>query len=236
MITIEKESFILSLSSLLIITLIGISDVHAEKLYKWVDEEGNVTYSQTPPPADSSVQQENIDVSQSIIKPRKRGKKMYCGKSALPNISNRPEQAISMLEENILTWRDNNANTKEQRGEYTSKNSKNFDKLSFAKSLRTYDDRIKETDCKINWAKEELENLSGARTKIVKNRDNINDALRELENKKISTCGSNHYSGLVVLDDEAREYFKCEKRFDREISNMKKKLSSAEKNVKMIDY
>ena len=83
---------------------------------------------------------------------------------------------------------------------------------------------------------EKISNLEEERTKIVKNHDNIGNALQELEQKKILSCGSNRYSGVVVLDDEAREYFKCEKRFDREISKMKKKLRNSENNVKMIDY
>ncbi|MBT7953261.1 MAG: DUF4124 domain-containing protein [Gammaproteobacteria bacterium] len=232
----RKEYTSLCLTSFLFIVFSSTSAVHAAKMYKWVDEEGNVTYSQKPPPTDSGIQQENIKVSGKAVKPHKRGKKMYCGKSALPTISKRPEQAISMLEENLLNWRDKKSSTKERRDEYARKNSKNFNKLSFAEQLKTYNIKVKETDCKIDWAKSELENLEEERTKIVKNHDNIGNALQELEQKKILSCGSNRYSGVVVLDDEAREYFKCEKRFDREISKMKKKLRNSENNVKMIDY
>ncbi len=235
MIIIRREIFIMVLV-FLFVTLISTSEAYAAKMYKWTDKEGNVTYSQIPPPADTNVKQESIKVSEKIIKPSKRGKRMYCGKSALPKISNRPERAISTLEESLLNWRDNINSNKERRNEYASKYSKRFGKLSYADQLKTYNEKIKETECKINWANAELQNLEGERTKIFKNHDNINNALRELKDKKISTCGSNQYSGLVVLDDKAREYFKCAKRFDREIRSLNKKLKTAERNVKMIDY
>ncbi len=42
---------------------IGISlNAHAVKLYKWVDEEGNVTYQDQPPPETSDYEEKNINV------------------------------------------------------------------------------------------------------------------------------------------------------------------------------
>ena len=236
MIIIRRENFIMVLASFLFVTLISSLEAHAAKMYKWTDKEGNVTYSQIPPPVDTNVKQESIKVSEKIIKPSKRGKRMYCGKSVLPTINKRPERAISMLEESLLSWRDNVKYNKERRNEYASKYSKRFGKPSYAEQFKTYNNKIKEIECKINWADLELEKLEGERKKIFKNHSNITSALQELKDKKISTCGSNQYSGLIALDDKAREYFKCAKRFDREIKNMNKKLRTSEKNVKMIDY
>lgn len=47
---------------------------HAVKMYKWVDEQGNVTYQDRPPPANASkVEEKHIDSNQGVTKfvPRK---------------------------------------------------------------------------------------------------------------------------------------------------------------------
>ncbi|MFQ6023344.1 MAG: DUF4124 domain-containing protein [Acidiferrobacterales bacterium] len=42
--------------------------VHGVKLYKWVDEEGNVTYQDTPPPPHSAarVEEKHIDLDKNV--------------------------------------------------------------------------------------------------------------------------------------------------------------------------
>ncbi|MFQ5757705.1 MAG: DUF4124 domain-containing protein [Acidiferrobacterales bacterium] len=45
------------------------STVHSVKLYKWVDQAGNVTYQDHPPPSGSSaVEEKNIDPDQNTLK------------------------------------------------------------------------------------------------------------------------------------------------------------------------
>jgi uncharacterized protein DUF4124 len=205
------------------------------KMYKWVDEEGNVTYSQTPPPEGSNVTKEDVKVSGQTLKPYKKGKYMYCGNYKLPRISDRPESAITMLEENIIGWRDQITNIKKQRGDYTKRNAKNYSTNSYAERIKSYDVKIKEQNCKLEWAKVELESLDDDRNKISEKYDNITVAIKELEEQKAISCGSNNYEGVVVLDDEAREYFKCIKKFDRELKKMKKQLRTAKKQKKMIE-
>jgi len=42
---------------------------HAVKLYKWVDEQGNVTYQDRPPPANASaVEEKDIDPNEGVTK------------------------------------------------------------------------------------------------------------------------------------------------------------------------
>jgi hypothetical protein len=45
------------------------STVHSVKLYKWVDQAGNVTYQDRPPPSGSgAVEEKNIDPDQNALK------------------------------------------------------------------------------------------------------------------------------------------------------------------------
>ncbi len=55
----------------LLVAVIGLGAtplaVHAVKLYKWVDEEGNVTYQETPPPAGfGQVEVKDIDPDRDV--------------------------------------------------------------------------------------------------------------------------------------------------------------------------
>jgi len=221
-------------ATLMFVILLTTSPVSA-KMYKWVDDEGNVTYSQTPPPADSNIEKQDIKVSGQTVKPHKKGKYLYCGKSRLPKVSERVDSAVSMLEENIIGWKDSNTNIKEQRGEYTKKNSKDFNTKRYTDRIKSYDNRIKENSCKIEWAKSELTNLEDDKTKIYENYDNLGKAIKELEREKVLSCGSNNYEGIVVMNDESREYFKCIKKFDREIKKIEKKLRTVKRQKEVID-
>lgn len=49
--------------------LLFLSAVQAEKVYKWVDEHGNITYQSAPPPAGrGTIERKDIDPSQNVIK------------------------------------------------------------------------------------------------------------------------------------------------------------------------
>lgn len=206
------------------------------RMYKWVDEEGNVTYSQTPPPADGNVTEEKIDAPIISLTPNKKGKDLYCGRDKLPGLSDNPATTIFTLEENIISWSDNNINVKEQRAEYVRNNAEDINQLSYVERMNSFDEEIRENDCKIDWARVELKNLEEERIKITENHENIGKALKELEARKTSTCGYKDYEGFVVMDDDARGYFNCIEKFDREISKMKKELRNAEKQKEMISY
>jgi hypothetical protein len=57
---------ILPLSICLLLLLPGAAS--AVKLYKWVDKDGNVTYQESPPPADAGkVEEKNIDPDANVI-------------------------------------------------------------------------------------------------------------------------------------------------------------------------
>ena len=84
------------------------------KMYKWTDAEGNVHYTQTPPPASAQESKSMKVQTGSNVRVRKRGKNLYCGDQRLPRVSDKAAVAISNLENNILGWEDNIERTREQ--------------------------------------------------------------------------------------------------------------------------
>ncbi|MBI3574182.1 MAG: DUF4124 domain-containing protein [Gammaproteobacteria bacterium] len=49
--------------------MLFLSTAQAEKVYKWVDEQGNVTYQSAPPPTGSGqVEKKDIDPNRNVIK------------------------------------------------------------------------------------------------------------------------------------------------------------------------
>lgn len=57
------------LFALLLVMGIHVPLAHATKLYKWVDEQGNVTYQDRPPPANASeVEEKHIDPNEGVTK------------------------------------------------------------------------------------------------------------------------------------------------------------------------
>ncbi|MBE9516569.1 MAG: DUF4124 domain-containing protein, partial [Proteobacteria bacterium] len=62
-----------ALHVLLVVSLLASFGVQAEKLYKWVDEDGNVSYHQRPPREGSKYKVEEKDFGQQIESSRKSG-------------------------------------------------------------------------------------------------------------------------------------------------------------------
>ncbi|MDH5632506.1 MAG: glutaredoxin family protein [Gammaproteobacteria bacterium] len=60
---------------LLLAVLVGVVDVHAERLYKWVDAEGNVSYHDKPAPQDSGYKVEEKDFGYQTGSSRESGRR-----------------------------------------------------------------------------------------------------------------------------------------------------------------
>jgi hypothetical protein len=201
------------------------------KIYKWVNAEGTVHYTQTPPPH-SATKGEQLNLRNSgTVKVRKRGKKFYCGKNQLPNVSDNAAVAISNLENNILSWRENAERTNEQRTSYIRKHA---NQSSYSKRLREYDKRAAENDCRIKWAQAKLENMGSERDSIFKHHKELEALKKQLESQKVAACGTPTRSGVIFVDVQYRAYRSCVRPFDRELRKLKKHVRRSGRDVKLV--
>jgi len=156
----------------------------AGKIYQWVDEQGNVHYTQTPPPQSAAANSEELNRSVAKVRPRKKGKHYYCGEDRLPNLRTKPEYAISSLEESIIGWEDATRRLREERAEYISENVARSSRESYRKRVRYFEQQIAENECKVAWARAQLAELGDARAAIRDRYRDIQSTLADLEGRK----------------------------------------------------
>ncbi len=207
--------------------------LYAGKLYKWVDKEGNVHYSQTKPLDESAPEAENaevMNVSSSVVKPTRRRGELYCGEDVLPELGESAARNITTLQERIYDWEDSIERRRERRAEYAKRN----DSLD-RRRANPFDTEDDEDRCKIDWAKAKLAELAGDKEKIVDRYNTVNTAIEDVEKRKLAECGTDDRTGFVVVDERYRSYKKCVDRYDRELRKLKQELRNAERDYKMVE-
>ena len=219
------------------------ASVTAGKIYKWTDKEGNVHYTQTPPPqstANSKPEQMKVSGAASV-QPEKRGKYYYCDTNQLPNLSrSKAASNISMLREDIANWQYSIQQQQQQRvdemkrlSQYNGYRSSSYGN-SINDTVSRYDKKIAVIQCKVDWAEKKLADYKQDTGKITQRYNDINKALDEIEERKVKDCGTDDRTGWVAVDDKYREYQRCVKNYDREINRLKRQQRDAKRDYELI--
>ena len=227
---------------------------HAGKIYKWVDENGATQYTQKPPPKSASTSAE-VDIGNhaNIMKPEKRGKDYYCGDYRLNRVRGNSARIISNTQENIVNWRREKERQYEQRLNVSKRInqsvSRSLDRriqyngrgnTSSAyldrdkKTLRQYDRKIAQIDCKIKWAQTKLEEYADEKKAITKKYESSMEMLNDLKQRRTAECGEDNREGVIVVDDEYRAYKRCTAQFNRQIKKLKRSTRQAERDYESI--
>lgn len=187
--------------------LLAAADLWAQKLYKIVDEEGNVTFSQFPPKEKSeNTKVEDVHVKSAGGKEPVRyvGTSAYCGDIRLPtkytgSSRNSEEYRAKYLQSSLDGWRERlrdiehssqeRARQKLNRGSGGSISYSAKQNSYYQESMARDTERMRELRCAIDWA--EKQNSSTA--EVI--RESGNEAQRlqqvhaDLERKLIEQCG-----------------------------------------------
>lgn len=218
---------------LLVVLALAPGDA-AAKMYKWKDAEGNVHYTQTPPP-ESAQQGKQLNVrTGSTVTVRKRGKDHYCGDRRLPKVSTRPATAIANLNSSLLGWEDSIERVREAKEKYIKRNAKRATTTGFNDALRKYDEQVAEYQCQVTWGRQHLESLEDDKAKILEHHARLEELQADVEKRKLANCGAERRTGVVVVDDAYRAYKSCIRPYDRELSKLRKTLRRSRSDVKLV--
>lgn len=164
------------------------SDALAAKIYKWVDQNGEVHYSQTPPKPKDSVAKENVEslTTARTIAPSKQGEYEYCGKMRLPGPYYDSKQILRNLDRQVQSWQEaigrlekqysvNNqlreldqAKRNEQYKRYAQKSGYNYNSQTDYQSQQRQENnrRIAEYRCAIAWSDSKKTELSDLKKEL----------------------------------------------------------------------
>lgn len=173
----------LSLTGIGIALLITMSPVHA-KVYKWTDADGQVHYSQTPPPKSLGAPRETKvmkDLSRKYF-PRKKDGETYCAGEKLYNITsyNVELKVLYLI------------------------NEKHRIELLASKERDTEEHDI--LRCKVQFYKAELRQRSNRIEQIRNEYESLERRRQALAESKRTNC---HSDSTLLIGDKARDIAEC---------------------------
>ncbi|MEN8171144.1 MAG: DUF4124 domain-containing protein [Pseudomonadota bacterium] len=181
--------------------------------YKWVDESGQVHYTQKPPPDPQKHQIEKITVdthtpAPTALPPADKGGVRHCGSITLP--AKRPDSvtSIAMFRQAIAIWQ-----------KYLDENA--------GKSDEAIQQGIKDRTCAIAYANSELQALSEVEQGLESNYQSVSGELEELQ-QRVKECDD---------PDRADEEFsaaECKRQHQPRIAQLQKILRSLEGTRKVL--
>jgi hypothetical protein len=231
-------------SIVLVLSLLFSGALWAEKLYKIVDEHGNVTFSQFPPKEKSEntvvegVEVQSVGGMDSV---RQVGNSAYCGDIRLPTgykgSSNRSSQyRAEYIQASLEDWREDLQRVEQQsqdwaRDKFTSRNEGRSisnsarRNSSYQKQLDYNTKRMRALRCAINWA----ENKGDVTTTVresARESTRLQNVHENLEAQMIDTCGR---EPLLDPTDprnakDRRQWKACSKQYRKKMGQVESEL------------
>lgn len=228
----------------------------AAKLYKIVDENGNVTFSQFPPEEKRETEIiEDVHVRSSgsagAFKPQVRGENVFCDKLQLTSYQYKRGKTkadrMRALQESLENWQRELTHI-EKSLEAVSQNQFNKDQRSRRwesddqrdRRFQQYMDRkerivkrAKQYRCAVNWGEENLEHIEPTHIdKINEEVVQLRRVMDALERKQIENCGEEPVFDLSKphLKYQYEQWQACAQPFEsdkRKVKNRMRKISAS---------
>ena len=235
---------------MLLALLPGAAISQAEKLYKIVDEEGKISFSQYPPVSkDENDTIEDISVNATSHSPITNGiDGRYCGTIKLPaqtEAGYSQASYIKTLDRSIATWKQqldelnkrvdaNNQNAlahnqrQSQRYNRYSQNSPNTHTKAYQQSLEANSEKLRDLRCAIHWADDQYDGTSEYIAQRSTERARLTEIRDELQTELHENCGEiPAYDPRAAGNEPARKsWYLCSDSLRREIDLVQAKLAN----------
>jgi hypothetical protein len=228
---------------LLLLAVIAIAlPAYAQKLYKIVDEEGNVSFSQFPPAEKKeNVVVDDITVSggaQSTVTEKLDGK--YCGDIKLPKRYSNSSMGnyVEKLDKQRKRWRiqldrlsqriDASNQSAINRGSYQSRYGSTAQNTHYQQTINSHSEQVRDLRCAMSWIDKELEGNDGAAVmaESKKELERLESIRDELQAKLMAQCGELPVYDPTIRSNEAvrKRWYDCSKKLRREIDRVEKAI------------
>ena len=232
----------------LVVALIVSNAVMASKLYKIVDENGNVTFSQFPPVPSKETQSLKVEEKQvkNEVKSRliKKGDSEFCGNIQLPSQRDRKEYFFSEVANRMKYWKENLERKEEQlrksqenhlkqsaqRAKYGSSSSRS--KYYLERNKQT-EDAMKDLRCAIEWGNSHHAETQQAKQTMSSELSRLQGTLLKLTDKRTSKCGPEPIYDPTVADNKRLRtaWKKCSRQFKSDIRKLERLISKESRKL-----
>lgn len=225
---------------LLLLFVFAASPLQAQKLYKIVDEDGNVSFSQYPPAEqEDNVTVENLKVSggpQTTVSEELDGR--YCGKIRLPKPPSKGSSSPSYLrslDSRRSSWEKElqHLNTSIDRNNQNALRSNRYGSSShspnkgYQDSIAKNGDKLRDLRCALSWADGEFEDKQDVIEENKAERSRLAQVKGELQDKLQSICGElpAYDPSDAGNDRERKRWYDCSKTLRREINTVQREIN-----------
>ena len=198
-------------------------------VYKWVDKEGNVQYSQMPPPVTQEVTptlRSNSWSGVSSIKPLRTGDKIFCGRLEVTELSISDTALKENLRLVIDAW-------VKKRNELDRRRLNLSAETPLDKRLEL-DNQYAEQSCRVNWVHAKLKTLDSFAYKSNNSYQalkNEYDRLKSLQEEECST-DPKKLGKTMLIGKEANEWGKCYDGYRYKMRDIKAKMKENRQSLR----
>jgi len=215
------------------------SNIHAGKIYQWVDENGKKHFTQTPPPDKKA--EAVMNTGATAMKPQDKADGIYCGELqvAYKNRSRRSNDSDTYMATKISRWEESLKYAEdrlESHIQYANKTRTVRDGNSVLRNPQSYMEQkqrltksVNQYRCAIGWARNENNpsNVSSLQDKYSKAKEDYTTAVEQQQR----ICGEEPpgYNKYGKERDVYTAWEKCTRKYGAVVRRMKSKLRSAER-------
>jgi len=217
--------------------------IQAAKVYKWVDDEGQVHYGGKPPEKESQSADKIpvLGAQQAMATLRIRNDYEYCGKLRLPGPIHNRKRIFSSLRDRREEWQERlQRNERAQRDivkrQATQRGSRRSGYGSSNDSRKRSQKEASELRCALAWAERKQENLGGIRNDVETELDIARNNLEILQQRANRACGPDPGVDSRPSGRRTQKNWKsCMRRYRSQISRSErdvKKLETEMRNIR----
>ncbi|MFT5084544.1 MAG: hypothetical protein ACI9Y1_002599 [Lentisphaeria bacterium] len=230
---------------LLVCVVLSTAQVHAGKLYKTVDEKGDVSFSQIPPAAgqgNESVEELTLkNENDAMSRVTNELGNEYCGEIQLPSQNDYRSTSSSVAKKIIYqekTWKNSLKRLSDSiQRRNQSKFNANRSYNSTYQSQRNAQaepqllqdlQQIRDLRCAVNWAKTQREEVTTIANAEQNEKTRLTDIYRKLELELDQTCGRQPlFDPTDKLNERNRkDWFVCSKDLMRDLKKVRVRLEA----------
>jgi len=217
-----------TLSVALAFTTLAFTSLTHSEVYRVVDAQGHVSFTNQKPFGTESKKAEEIQVHEgyvSKVRPTQTGSATYCGSIALPTRDVGSTTFYGTVVNNERLWRSEVARIQKlvsqgnryTRPELSAYNNENLTKLA-------------ENQCAYDWAQEQRKNAKAERLALDRKSEGLSTYLKEMQTAQVSVCGEEpiYSSSDRFFDDKRKSYQRC-------MSDYQTKMRDIESDMKRAD-
>jgi hypothetical protein len=239
----NREPRVLIRWLVLCLCLSGYNTAFAAKMYKWVDENGEVHFSQTPPiPNETSVDQDQVQVqttSGSVLIHTVVEGQPYCGELKLPKPRENRQMSVKTLSEKIKYWNQSLDRSKQaldrylapKRKRYSSYNKSSNKSSTFNEDLARYQKPVNEYQCAIEWANKKMDDARQSEAVYMRDLSKAQKDVNVATAQMHRLCGKEpeEYNEYSKKRERYLAWKKCTRKYGAVVREMQNKLRTVER-------